>query len=95
VGDPDVAMGTRQQGDHLTPADDQGHPQCGKRLAQLNQSLAAEGPLPGRGILLLPELRLHHIQRQNRSAARRLKQGCMVNDPQIPLEPDDLHRAHD
>ena len=79
---------------HRTAAHHQGLPQLRQGPAQLLQPLPGEGPLPRRGIRLLPQLRLHHIQGQHRPPQCRLAQGPMVVHPQIAFEPHHLQRSH-
>ena len=94
AGDAELAAGPLQHGFHRARAHDQGLAQPRQLLAEMLQALGAEGPLAGRGIGLLPQLRLDHHQGQHRSAATGLEQRLVVDQPQIPLEPNDLQPLH-
>ena len=94
AGDAELAAGPLQHGLHRPRAHDQGLAQPRQLLAEILQALGAEGPLAGRGIGLLPKLGLHHHQGQHRSAAAGMEQRLVVDQPQIPLEPNDLQPLH-
>ena len=59
-------------------------------LAQVNQRLPAEQPLPLRAIRLLPQLRLDDVERKHRTTLGSLVQRPVIVHPQIPFEPDNL-----
>ena len=92
--DPKPTPGSLQYLLHRADPHHQRLPQAGQPHPQLFQTLGAEGPLPRRGISLLPELGLHHHKGQHWPAKAGLQKGLVVDQAQIPLEPDDLHRLH-
>ena len=79
----------------LPLAHHQGLAEGGQVPRQLRQGLGGEGPVAARGIGLGPEPRLGDVEGQHRPAPGRGGQGRMVEDPQVPLEPDDLDGGHE
>ena len=92
--DAELAPGPLQHLHHITDAHHQRLTQVRQGLAQLHKRLPAEEPLPLGGIGLLPQLRLHHVQRQHQAPIGSSNQGPVINDAQITLEPNDLQRCH-
>ena len=73
----------------LTDADDQRGVEAGKLAAQILETFGGKGPLPRRSVGQRPVVRLDNIQRQNRTHARRKRQGGVVMRTQIAFEPDE------
>ena len=93
AGDAETTLRLLQHLQHRTTAHHQRLPQRRQGLPQLQQTLPHEQPLPRRGIRLLPQLWLHHIQRQHRPTLGGLQQGPVIQHAQIALEPHHLQRA--
>ena len=85
-----LTMGTLKHLQHITTAHQQRLTQLRQRETQIQQRLSAKQPLPLGGILLLPQLGLNHIERQNRSPKQGLLQGPVILHPKVSLEPDKL-----
>ena len=92
--DAELTPGPFQHLHHIPSANHQGLAPIRKGLAQLQQRLPAKHPLPLGRIGLPPQLRLDHIQRQHQTPLHSSRQGPVINDAQITLEPDDLQRCH-
>ena len=78
---------------HLAAQAQQRQAQLGQRLAQRSQGFFDKAPLPGRGVVALPERGLGDIQRQHRPGATGGGQGGVVHSAQIALEPDKMNRV--
>ncbi len=88
--DPVRADQPAQHVQRLAVADDQWLTKHRQLLAQGNQILAHERPLPSRRVGLLPQPGFDDVQRQDRAVLRGARQGLVILDAQISLEPDDL-----
>ena len=93
-GDAELPAGSLQHLLHGAHPHHQGLTEPPQLRAQLLKALGAERPVARRGIVLPPELRLHHQQRQHRPEAAGLQQRLVIGRAQVAFEPDDLQRAH-
>jgi hypothetical protein len=72
-------------------AHDQGLPESAKIRGQRACARSEKVKLAGRPIGLAPEFRFHHKEWQYRSSRSGFCKGSVINNPQVPLEPNHLH----
>ena len=89
MGEAMLAGQAVEGGDRLAQADDQGQTLVRQRGAQIGQAFGDKLPLAGRGVGAGPERGFDDIDRQDPPQPCGQRQGRMVGQAQVALQPDE------